>query len=124
MAEREEISRGLARGDSCRQIAVDVERSHTTISREVNRNGGRKRYRAQTAEASTWQRARRAKPCKLALNAPLRAVVEEKLGLLWSPQQIAGWLGRSYPMMGRCASRTRRSTCRCLCRRAALCAVS
>jgi IS30 family transposase len=97
MAEREEISRGLARGDSCRQIAVDVERSHTTISREVNRNGGRKRYRAQTAEASTWQRARRAKPCKLALNAPLRAVVEEKLGLLWSPQQIAGWLGRSYP---------------------------
>jgi hypothetical protein len=59
MAEREEISRGLARGDSCRQIAVDVERSHTTISREVNRNGGRKRYRAQTAEASAWQRASR-----------------------------------------------------------------
>jgi IS30 family transposase len=97
VGEREEISRGLARGDTCRQIAVDIGRCHTTISREVDRNGGRERYRAGEAEAATWQRARRPKVSKLAANAPLRAVVEEKLGLLWSPQQIAGWLGRTYP---------------------------
>ena len=97
VGEREEISRGLACGDSCRQIAVCVGRSHTTICREVNRNGGREGYRAQDADRGAWQRARRPKPAKLAINAPLRAVVEEKLRLDWSPQQIAGWLERTYP---------------------------
>jgi IS30 family transposase len=42
-------------------------------------------------------RARRPKPAKLAIHAPLRAVVEEKLRLDWSAQQIAGWLERTYP---------------------------
>ncbi|MCA1680653.1 MAG: IS30 family transposase [Actinobacteria bacterium] len=97
VGEREEISRGLARGDSCRQIASDVGRSHTTISREVHRNGGRERYRAQDADAATWARARRPKAAKLATHAALRAIVEAKLELRWSPQQIAGWLGRTYP---------------------------
>jgi len=97
IAEREEISRGLARGDTCRKIAVDIRRCHTTISREIARNGGREHYRAGRADAATWARARRPKPSKLAGNAVLRAIVEEKLELCWSPQQIAGWLGRAYP---------------------------
>ena len=97
VGEREEISRGLARGDSCRQIASDVGRSHTTISREVHRNGGRERYRAQDADAATWARARRPKAAKLVTHAALRAIVEARLELRWSPQQIAGWLGRTYP---------------------------
>ena len=95
-AEREEISRGLARGDGFRTIGLQISRSHTAVSREVNRNGGRTHYRAQQAEAAAWDRARRPKPSKLALNAPLREVVEEKLELRWSPQQISQWLRRSY----------------------------
>jgi IS30 family transposase len=97
MGEREEISRGLARGDSCRQIAVGVGRSHSTVSREVARNGGRDGYRALSADRDAWERARRPKPAKLAITPALRAVVEDKLKLKWSPQQIAGWLGQTYP---------------------------
>lgn len=97
LAEREEISRGLARGDSCRQIAVSIARSHTTISREVRHNGGRDRYRAERAERSACRRARRPKPAKLAINALLRTIVEDKLELKWSPEQIARWLRRTYP---------------------------
>ena len=95
--EREEISRGLARGDSCRQIGAIVGRSHSTVSREVKRNGGRDGYRAVSADRDAWQRARRPKAAKLATHAPLRAIVEQKLELKWSPQQIAGWLSRAYP---------------------------
>jgi IS30 family transposase len=95
-AEREGISRGLARGESFRAIACQIGRPHTTVSREVNRNGGRRRYRARAADAAAWRRARRPKPSKLALNARLRAVVEEKLKLKWSPEQISQWLRRTY----------------------------
>ena len=95
--EREEISRGLASGQSCRQIAVGIARSHTTISREVRNNGGADGYRAQDADRMAWQRARRPKPSKLACNAGLRAIVEAKLELKWSPEQIAAWLPRAYP---------------------------
>ena len=95
--EREEISRGLACGDSCREIAVGIARSHTTISREVRHNGGRDGYRAQDADRMAWQRARRPKPSKLASNTLLRAIVEAKLELKWSPEQIAGWLRATYP---------------------------
>jgi IS30 family transposase len=95
--EREEISRGLACGASCRQIAAGLARSHTTISREVRQNGGRVGYRARDADRMAWQRARRPKPAKLAGNAVLRAVVEAKLELKWSPEQIAGWLQGAYP---------------------------
>jgi IS30 family transposase len=96
VGEREEISRGLARGESFRAIARAIGRSHTTVSREVERNGGRKGYRAQRADAATWKRARRPKPSKLALEGRLRAVVEEKLERKWSPQQISQWLRRTY----------------------------
>jgi len=97
VGEREEISRGLACGESCRQIAAGIARSHTTISREVARNGGRDGYRARNADLGAWQRARRPKPSKLACNALLRAIVEDKLELKWSPEQIAAWLRRAYP---------------------------
>jgi transposase, IS30 family len=95
-AEREEISRGLARGESFRAIACQIGRPHTSVSREVNRNGGRHRYRARAADAAAWRRARRPKPSKLTLDARLRAVVEDKLKLKWSPEQISQWLRRTY----------------------------
>jgi hypothetical protein len=89
LGEREEISRGLARGESFRAIGRMIGRPHTTVAREVNRNGGRGRYRARRAENATWKRARRPKPSKLALDTRLRAVVEEKLERKWSPRQIS-----------------------------------
>jgi IS30 family transposase len=97
MAEREEISRGVAAGQSCRQIAARLERAPSTVSRELVRNGGRHRYRAQAADAAAFGRALRPKPAKLVLQPRLRAVVEAKLALRWSPQQIAGWLPLAYP---------------------------
>ena len=96
LAEREEISRGLASGDSMRAIAARLGRATSTVSREVNRNGGRKDYRATLAEERAWQRARRPKRCLLAMNDLLRDVVANKLKEDWSPEQISGWLKRRY----------------------------
>ena len=92
LAEREEISRGLAEGRSVRVIAARIGRSPSTVCREVVRNGGRRRYRAAAAEDRAWVQGCRPKVAKLAGDPVLRAVVEEKLGLQWSPQQISGWL--------------------------------
>jgi IS30 family transposase len=96
-AEREEISRGIARGESARAIGRTLGRSHTTVSREINRCGGRRRYRAHVAERAAWERARRPRPTKLELCGELREVVIERLGQDHSPQQISGWLRLSYP---------------------------
>jgi transposase, IS30 family len=96
-AEREEIGRGVAAGDSCRAIAIRLGRAPSTVSRELVRNGGRRGYRAQRADAAADRRAARPKPCKLVLAPRLRAVVEAKLRLCWSPEQIAGWLPLAYP---------------------------
>jgi IS30 family transposase len=96
-AEREEISRALFAGQSIRAIAERLQRPPSTISREVNRNGGREHYRAADAEHCAWRRAERPKPCRLAGEATLCALVAAKLALNWSPEQIAGWLRSEYP---------------------------
>jgi IS30 family transposase len=97
LREREEISRGLAGGESRRSIARRLGRSPSTISREVNVNGGVRRYRACRADSDAFRRARRPKPSKLVSCTRLRAVVEDKLELRWSPQQISGWLVDEFP---------------------------
>ena len=97
VAEREDISRGLVAGLSIRCIASELGRAPSTISREVNRNGGRIDYRATQANKNAWDRAQRPKPCKLVKNRRLCRRVESKLRLKWSPEQIAGWLKREYP---------------------------
>jgi IS30 family transposase len=94
---REEISRGLVAGLSLRQIAAQLGRSPSTISREIGRNGGRMKYRAMAADSRSWQQACRLKPCLLASNQALQAVVAEKLAQHWSPQQVSGWLEVEYP---------------------------
>jgi IS30 family transposase len=96
LAEREEISRGLAEGRSVRVIAARIGRSPSTVCREVVRNGGRGHYRAAAAEDRAWAQGCRPKSAKLAATPVLRAVVEEKLGLQWSPQQISGWLRLAF----------------------------
>ena len=97
LTEREEISRGLALGQSIRSIAARIGRAPSTISREINRNGGPEDYRATEADDAAWDRARRPKRCKLVQNRALAGVVTDKLRLLWSPEQIAGWLKHTYP---------------------------
>jgi IS30 family transposase len=89
LAEREEISRGLVAGDSLRSIATGLGRDPSTVCREVSRNGGRRRYRAARAEGRAWVCGRRPKPARLATSAELRGVVQDRLGLQWSPQQIS-----------------------------------
>jgi IS30 family transposase len=64
LAEREQICRGLAAGQSLRAIAKCLGRAPWTISREINRNGGRARYRTLGAHDAAHRRARRPKPCK------------------------------------------------------------
>jgi IS30 family transposase len=97
LCEREEISRGLAAGESLRCIAGRLGRAPSTVSREVTRNGGHRRYRAAASDQAAWARARRPKRCKLSTNQQLREAVAGKLGEDWSPQQIAGWLVRTFP---------------------------
>ena len=97
LAEREEISRGLAAGRSLRVIAAELGRAPSTISREVAGNGGRPGYRATVADQTAWAKATRPKVCKLATNPVLAGIVTAKLQRRWSPQQIAGWLKRTYP---------------------------
>ena len=97
LADREEISRGIVAGHSCRLIGGRIRRAGSTASREIARNGGRRRYRACQAEQAAWSRARRPKAAKLVACPRLRQVVEAKLASRWSPQQIAGWLTRAYP---------------------------
>jgi IS30 family transposase len=76
---------------------MQLGRSPSTISREVNRNGGLKHYRATQADQAAWDRAHRPKPCKLVGNSLLRRLIARKLRGNWSPEQIAGWLKREYP---------------------------
>ncbi len=95
--EREEISRGLARGDGFRAIGAAIGRSHTTVCREVSCNGGRERYRATVADDAAWERARRPKCSKVAGNQRLREVIEGKLRLRWSPEQISGVAAPQLP---------------------------
>ena len=102
LVEREEISRGVARGESLRVIASRLGRAPSTVSREVAGNGGRSGYRAHRADRAAWGRARRPQPCLLATNSKLRAEVEDKLAIRWSPQQISGGYGTRTLMLRRC----------------------
>ncbi|MFD9411302.1 IS30 family transposase [Streptomyces sp. NPDC059989] len=95
--EREEISRGIAAGETARQVARRLGRSASTISREIARNGGRDHYRAAAADTAALERSRRPKQAKLARRPALRVLVEAKLALRWSSEQIAGWLRRQFP---------------------------
>jgi len=97
LAEREEISRAVVAGHSIRSIAASPGRVPSTISREIKRNGGHESYRASQADRAAWDRARRPKICKLAENRTLAHIVAGRLQLQWSPEQIAGWLKRTYP---------------------------
>jgi len=85
------------RADRCVRIAAKIGRAPSTISREIARNGGLESYRASQADQAAWDRARRPKVCRVAANRALARLVAKKLQLEWAPEQIAGWLKRTYP---------------------------
>lgn len=97
LGERELISRGIAADRSIRQIATDIGRAPSTVSREIARHGGRTRYRASEADTRAWESSRRPKPCRLASRPRLRWEVARKLKRNWSPEQISGWLKGTFP---------------------------
>ena len=97
LAEREDISRGIASGGTIREIAKDLKRAVSTVSREVARHGGRPLYRATDADQQAWDSALRPKRCLLALHVKLQEIVAGKLILDWSPEQVSGWLKSEYP---------------------------
>ena len=97
LAEREDISRGIASGSSIRKIARHVDRAASTVSREVTRHGGRPAYRAHEANDQAWDSALRPKGSLFSVNRKLRNIVASKLILDWSPEQISGWLKTQYP---------------------------
>src|SRR5450432_4736575 len=97
LAEREDISRGIASDSPLREIARRLDRAASTLSREISRHGGRPAYRAHDADRRAWDSALRPKRCLLALHRKLRDIVVSKLILDWSPEQISGWLNNQYP---------------------------
>src|SRR5467141_3369606 len=97
LREREEISRGIASGSSIREIANCLDRTVSTVSREVARHGGRSVYRANEADQRAWESALRPKRCLLSIHVKLQKLVASKLILDWSPEQISGWLKIQYP---------------------------
>lgn len=100
LLERQRIATLGAQGCSVREIARRLERPASTVSREVRRNvsthdGGH--YDADLAHARARERARRTRPARLATEDGLRTVVQAKLKLEWSPEQISGWLRLTHP---------------------------
>lgn len=96
LAEREEISRGIATHRSIRSIAAKLGRAPSTVCREINRHGGLEQYRATQADAVAWERAKRPKLARLVVNPALNRAVARKLRLDWSPGQVSAWLRRRY----------------------------
>jgi IS30 family transposase len=97
LAEREDISRGIASGFSIRDIAKSLQRAVSTVWRVVARLGGRPQYRATEADHQAWESALRPKVCLLANHTELQELVASRLILDWSPEQISGWLKIQYP---------------------------
>lgn len=97
LVEREAISRVLAVGQSIRLIVLRLERAPSTINREISHNGGQLCYRVSQADQAAWDRSQRPKLCNLAQPPKLAQLVAKKPQIQWSPEQIAGWLKRTYP---------------------------
>ena len=97
MADREEISRGLAESLEYKEIAARIGRNPSIVSREVARHGGRTRYRATRAERTA--RTARTRPKTRAVDARpgLRPIVTKLLQQGWSPASIAGRLPIDHP---------------------------
>jgi IS30 family transposase len=101
-ADRIHIADRLREKTTIRQIAAELGRSPSMISREIRRNGtvdprGARHYRPHSAQARADSRRPRPKPGKVAQNLQLRAFIQEHLDLRWSPEQICQALRTRFP---------------------------
>lgn len=96
LAEREEIRAGLSAKQSIRAIARSLNRPPSTISREIQRNRGRRYYKAVDANNRAKRMAKRPKPYLLEKNPKLKRLVLKTLEKNWSPEQISGWLRNTF----------------------------
>lgn len=95
LLERQRIAVLIGQHHSIRQIAVRLGRAHSTVSREIRRNRlrhDRGPYDGDLAHSRARGRGRRPKTRRLITDAALRLVVETKLNLEWSPEQVASHL--------------------------------
>ena len=90
LADREEISRGLANGMEQKDIAISIGRCESVVSREVARHGGREKYRAHRADRGARASRERPKCRKVDADPVLRERVIGDLREAWSPRQISG----------------------------------
>jgi IS30 family transposase len=97
LADREEISRGLAESLEYKDIAARIGRDPSIVSREVARHGGRDRYRAVTADRDAATRRTRPKSRAVDARPGVRQMVTRLLKRGWSPASIAGRLRRDHP---------------------------
>lgn len=97
-AEREEISRGIWAGEIFSEIAERINRPDSTVTREVWRNARyRRSYRAKKAQERAVEKSHRGRTLKLSTNDSLKSYVYEKLGIGWSPEEIAKRMRLEYP---------------------------
>lgn len=94
--ERFCIEKMLGEGESFGKIARTLGRGVSTISEEVNENGGREKYRAQRAKLRAYfKQYRKKRECNaVAMNGHIQRFTEKKLALGWSPERIAVRLKR------------------------------
>ncbi len=81
-----------SRGDSIRLIAREIGVDISTVSREIKRNTGMRGYRYKQANEKAKERRCNANKQKLKMTNMMRSIIEEKLRMQWSPEQISGWL--------------------------------
>ena len=113
MAEREEISRGIATGASIRQIALAIRRSPSTVSREIRRHGGPARYRAAEAESRAWDQARRPKHCYWLAMAYYRESWRVGCNWIGPPSKFRVGSRCTLQTMGACGCPTKQFTAVC-----------
>jgi len=95
--ERETISRELSRENSARCIGKLIGRHHSTIAREIERNGGAADYRTLAAQERYELCKARPKERKLVASSRLHDAVNEGLEQKWSPEQTSARLDKEYP---------------------------
>lgn len=98
LRERLQIADLLRLDCSMRAIAAELGRSPTTIKRELDRHRDNEgRYLPRSADQAAAEQRRRPRQHKLVASPKLRKLVQRKLNRCWSPDEISGWLRRTYP---------------------------
>lgn len=94
--ERKYIEISVSQNMSSREIAVALDRCHTSVSREIRRNSSRSGYRSETAQKRAESRRKQPRHFRRQQHEPLVSYVDKKLRKDWSPEQIANRIRKDY----------------------------